>query len=164
VAGDAPGPGHRARPSRHGAAAPHARERHRSARRDDAHSRWTERALAEAPLERLIEDLFLAVLTRPPSTREAKLFEDLLAEGYSERVVAGPSADAPADGGGGSGLDHAVSWSNHLSAEATRIKIALERAVRRGEPPTARLAPDWRERFEDALWALVNSPEFLFVP
>jgi len=23
---------------------------------------------------------------------------------------------------------------------------------------------DWRERMEDALWALVNSPEFVFVP
>ena len=58
----------------------------------------------------------------------------------------------------------AVSWSNHLSAEATRIKLELERAARAGDPPTSRLQSDWRERMEDGLWALLNSPEFIFIP
>ena len=33
-----------------------------------------------------------------------------------------------------------------------------------GDPPTTRLEADWRERMEDMVWALVNSPEFVFVP
>jgi hypothetical protein len=26
------------------------------------------------------------------------------------------------------------------------------------------LTPEFRERFEDAMWAMVNSPEFVMVP
>ena len=51
-----------------------------------------------------------------------------------------------------------------LSPEATRIKMDLERVAREGDPPTSRLKTDWRERMEDMVWALVNSPEFVFVP
>jgi hypothetical protein len=51
-----------------------------------------------------------------------------------------------------------------LSPEATRIKLELERAARAGDPPTTRLTAPWRERMEDMLWSLVNSPEFTFVP
>ena len=57
-----------------------------------------------------------------------------------------------------------VSWSNHLNPEATKIKQEAEREARVGDPPTARITPAWRERMEDAVWALVNSPEFVFVP
>jgi hypothetical protein len=57
-----------------------------------------------------------------------------------------------------------VSWSNHLNAEATKIKLEAERAARAGDPPSERIAAPWRERMEDAVWALVNSPEFMFVP
>ena len=57
-----------------------------------------------------------------------------------------------------------VSWSNHLSPEATEIQLERERAVREGDPPSARLTPGFRERMEDIVWALVNDPEFLFIP
>ena len=57
-----------------------------------------------------------------------------------------------------------VSWSNHLNAKATEIKMALERAARLGDPPTKRLQTDWRTRYEDVVWALVNSPETVFLP
>jgi hypothetical protein len=40
----------------------------------------------------------------------------------------------------------------------------MERMARVGDPPTALLAADWRERMEDMVYALVNSPEFVFVP
>ena len=57
-----------------------------------------------------------------------------------------------------------VSWSNHLSPEASRIQLDMEKAARAGDPPTERLRPGFRERMEDVLWALVNSPEFVFIP
>ncbi len=59
---------------------------------------------------------------------------------------------------------HAVAWSNHHSPEATRIKMEMERSMRNGDPPTNKLEANWRERMEDMVWALVNSPEFVFVP
>jgi len=57
-----------------------------------------------------------------------------------------------------------VSWNNHLSEEANRIKVELEKRVLSGDPPTNRLRSAWRERLEDVVYALVNSPEFIFVP
>ena len=57
-----------------------------------------------------------------------------------------------------------VSWSNHLRPEATEIKYAVEKEVLEGDPPSPRLAAEWRTRYEDLIWALVNSPEFVFVP
>jgi DNA-binding ferritin-like protein len=57
-----------------------------------------------------------------------------------------------------------VGWSNHLSPRANEIKVELEAAVKKGDPPTQRLNDDWRNRYEDMLWSLLNSPEFIFVP
>ena len=57
-----------------------------------------------------------------------------------------------------------VSWSNHLSPEANEIKVRLEHLVRAGDPPTGLLETGWRERMEDMLWALINTPEFVYVP
>jgi hypothetical protein len=39
-----------------------------------------------------------------------------------------------------------------------------ERRLRMGDEPTRRLTPEFRERFEDTLWAMVNSPEFVMLP
>jgi hypothetical protein len=54
-----------------------------------------------------------------------------------------------------------VSWSNHLTPEANRIKVQLEAEARRGPPPTARLDAEWRQRLEDVVWALLNAPEMV---
>jgi hypothetical protein len=123
-------------------------------------SRITELCLEDRPLEELVQAVFQHVLSRAATADEEQLFVELLAEGFENRRVISPgdSAKPKAD------KRTTVSWSNHLSPEATRIKLELERAARAGDPPTTRLQADWRERMEDALWSLINSPEFAFVP
>ena len=121
-------------------------------------SAFTALCLEDRPLPELVEVVFLRVLSRPPRPEERTLFIDLLKPGYGDRCVPGaPAAKKRA-------TTTTVSWANHLSPEATTIKIELERQARAGDPPTARLKAAWRERAEDMVWALVNSPEFLFVP
>ncbi len=120
----------------------------------------TQLCIEDRSLPELIEAVYLQVLSRRPEPAERKLFEELLRDGYADRRVPG----VPPESRGTKGHPTAVSWSNHLSPEATRIKLELERAVRAGDPPTKRLRADWRERMEDLLWSLVNSPEFVFVP
>ncbi len=51
-----------------------------------------------------------------------------------------------------------------LVAEATKLKFELEKYARAGDPGTKRLKSEWREQMEDAVWAILNSPEFVFVP
>ena len=57
-----------------------------------------------------------------------------------------------------------VSWSNHLDSAANLIKQKQEELARKGDPPTRYLRSDWRERAEDAVWALMNAPEMILVP
>jgi hypothetical protein len=117
-------------------------------------------ALDDQPLDQLIDRAFLRMLTRHQTADERDLFRSLLIDGYEERVVtpADPRDDQPRLPRG------LVSWSNHLDPEANVIKTQLQEAVRQGDPPTRRLDPDWRERMEDMIWGLMNSPEFVFVP
>ncbi len=46
-------------------------------------------------------------------------------------------------------------WSNHLNPEATTVTYEIEKIVHAGDPATPRLAAPWRERMEDAVWALM---------
>ena len=120
-------------------------------------------ALATQPdlsLKELIDRVFLSVLTRKPTNQERSLYADLLGDGFKQRIV--PANQRPPKTRR-EPLKH-VSWSNHLSEEANRIKIELEKRAREGDPPTVALRADWRERIEDMLWSLMNSPEFVFLP
>jgi hypothetical protein len=107
----------------------------------------------------LVEEIFLRVLSRRPNSQEAAPFVAVVSSGFDERRVSEFRFDPFV-----SVYHSAVSWSNHLSAEATRIKIELERKTRRGDPPTQSLDASWRERAEDMVWAVLNSPEFVFIP
>lgn len=111
------------------------------------------------PLPELIEAVTLRVLSRPPTSAERESFRNHLEAGYADRVVsAGKSVRKDYD------PSQLLSWSNHLNAKATEIKLAVEEKARLGDAATPRLKHDWRERMEDVLWAMVNSPEFVFVP
>ncbi|NBV79312.1 MAG: DUF1553 domain-containing protein [Verrucomicrobia bacterium] len=114
---------------------------------------------AQSP-EALTEDLFLRLLTRRPTAKELKLYADRLRPGFAERtlvatpmIVGPPPTRRPA---------YYVSWSNHLDKDATTVRQQQADAARRGDPATTRLNPAWRRQAEDALWALVNAPEFLY--
>jgi len=119
----------------------------------------TELFLEGRPLPQLVRELFLRVLSRPPSQNEAAATEAYLRPFFAGRVVKGARKQISAFRS-----DPRVSWSNHLSAEATVIRMEEERRLRLGDQPTGRLTAGFRERAEDVLWALVNSPEFVMVP
>lgn len=120
-------------------------------------SALTALALEERSVEGLVEQVYLRLLSRPPSTSERAAWVELLAVGYADRRVDAPIVKADR-------VRQLVSWSNHLAPEANVFKAELEKLVGRGDPPTQRLQPDWRERMEDMLWVLVNSPEFVCLP
>lgn len=123
-------------------------------------SGFTELCLQDLDVSEMVRAVFLQVLSRPPTPAERELFAGLLQEGFSDRRMPGYQT-APKKV---AAKPVAVSWANHLSPEASKIKLELERKARLGDPPSDRLRRDWRERMEDMLWALVNSPEFMFVP
>lgn len=122
-------------------------------------SAFTELCLENRPLNQLVGELFLRVLSRLPSQKESLAFQEYLRPHYAGRVVKGAVKRKSL-----LGSDKRVSWANHLSEKANEIRLEEERRLRLGDEPTARLTPAFRERFEDVLWAVVNSSEFVVVP
>ncbi|MSU77801.1 MAG: DUF1553 domain-containing protein [Gemmataceae bacterium] len=117
----------------------------------------TELALRSQSPEELVDRLFLRVYTRKLSVDERASLAEHLRPGFAERIVKSPVI-VPVK----RMPPRYISWSNHLMPEASEIKIQLEAAARRGDPPTPRLTREWRERMEDVIWATLNSPEMIF--
>jgi hypothetical protein len=125
-------------------------------------STFTQLALQNRPVSELVRSVYERTLTREPTSDEREFFVELLSEGYADRIdrtqLNAPTPVLPGIRRTG------VGWSNHLKGAASDVQIAAEETVRQGDPPTKKLHPEWRERFEDMLWTLMNSPEFIFVP
>jgi hypothetical protein len=121
-------------------------------------SSLTKLAVQEQPVSQLAEQLFQRLLTRQPTEKEATAISGLLEPGYAERLEQVAESSRPMV------RRTAVSWTNHLSPEATKLKFELEKYARAGDPGTKRLKNEWREQMEDAVWAILNSPEFVFLP
>jgi hypothetical protein len=113
---------------------------------------------AESPAD-FVNTVYHQVLSRLPTADEREMFVALLADGFESRETGAPPGPKPAwpkrDG---------VSWSNHLQSESNEIRVQWQKQVEKGDPPTTQLTADWRERAEDMVWSLVNSPEFVWIP
>lgn len=114
---------------------------------------------AKSP-ESLIDSLFLRILTRYPNDLERKFFVSQLTDQFQTRVI---PIDARSQSESVNPLP-LVHWFNHLQPEANEIQQELERRVRQGPPVDPRLQPDWRTRYEDVVWSLINHDEFVWIP
>lgn len=130
-------------------------------RLSDRHA-LTQLALEDQTLEKLVDRLFLRLLTRKPSSAERDRYTSFLSEGYDTRVIPESARTNPTPGK--RERVRYVSWSNHVDGPANTLAQQREAEARRGDPPTTALNKDWRLRMEDALWAILNSPELIYTP
>jgi hypothetical protein len=124
----------------------------------DDSSLTAEALKAESP-EQFVDRLFLRILSRHPSPEESRAFVEALQVGFEDRLREPAKTERlPAVHRG------FVTWSNHFAVESNALMRDVEREVAAGPEPTERLSDSWRIRAEDAAWALLNTPEFQFVP
>jgi hypothetical protein len=116
-------------------------------------------ALSARTVDAFVEELFVRLLSRLPSEPEAKRYTAWLSEGFAARRVENPKTTP---------LPHVapklLTWTNHLQPESDAAAQERIDAAQKGEPPTPRLEAAWRARCEDAIWAIINSPEMLYRP
>ena len=129
----------------------------RLTRLSDEHA-FTALALEEQPLAQLVERMFLRLLSRPPTPAETAKFSAILSPDFSKRRTGAPPAPPRPP------FTMGVSWANHLNPDASTAVLAVERVIKAGPTPSPQLASDWRDRMEDAVWALMLSPEFTYLP
>lgn len=122
-------------------------------------SRLTEYALDAQSLDEFITRVTRTALTRDPTLAEQAAFTAALSDGFADRRVEGSVKSPPRPP-----RHTGVAWSNHLKPEASDRKTELKTLIDRGDPPTNRLQPGWRERAEDMIWTVLNEPDFLFIP
>ncbi|QEG43117.1 DUF1553 domain-containing protein [Roseimaritima ulvae] len=122
----------------------------------------TQLALEDQPVEQLVDRVFLRLLTRQPSAEEKQRYVGFLSEGYDTRVIPADQRIQPVSGK--REPVRYVSWSNHVDGPANSLALQKEAEARRGDPPSNALDEAWRLRMEDMLWALLNSPEWVYTP
>jgi hypothetical protein len=107
----------------------------------------------------LIKNIFLRFLGRLPNQREQISALDLISAGFENRIIPKADSHKPEE----PEKLPLITWFNHLSPEATTIQIEVEKQVRQGPPVDHRINPDWRERYEDLIWSLINHREFVWL-
>ncbi|MFT5469706.1 MAG: hypothetical protein ACI8UO_004828 [Verrucomicrobiales bacterium] len=122
----------------------------------------TQMVLEDQPVEALVDRLYLRLLTRQPSQEERERYIQFLSEGYEKRVI--PESERKHTKVGKRAPVKFVSWSNHLDGKANELAVEKEKKARAGAPATNALSNDWRMRMEDVVWALLNSPEWIYTP
>ena len=122
----------------------------------------TQLVLEDQTVEQLVDRVFLRLLTRKPSQQEKERYVAMLKIGYDDRII--PESDRVKTIPSKREPVRYVSWSNHLDGPANTLAQQKEAAARRGDPPTNALRTDWRLRMEDVLWAVLNSPEWIYTP
>ncbi|MEI6234580.1 MAG: DUF1553 domain-containing protein [Planctomycetota bacterium] len=114
---------------------------------------------AESP-EALVDSIFMRFLSRPPAKADRERFVQALALGFSNRIIPADQIKEPYV----PVRLPKITWSTHLMAEATTVKLEMERRARLGDPADPRLNPAWRDVYEDVIWSVINSPEFVWMP
>ncbi|HIL69214.1 MAG TPA: DUF1553 domain-containing protein, partial [Verrucomicrobia bacterium] len=120
---------------------------------------FTEIALNTVTLEDLLDRTFMRILSRLPHGSESRMAAEFLENEFPARIRKGSSTTSRRFR-----TDLRVSWANHFDERASAIRMEEERRLRLGAPPTERLSPEFRERYEDLIWSLINSPEFILIP
>jgi hypothetical protein len=117
-------------------------------------SAFTAMANESLTLDEFTDRLFLSTLSRPPSQKERQWVSKQLEAVWTnrrippERQVKQVRKEGPKE----------ITIGDTAAAQEYIMKI------RGGEPATPTLAEDFRKNFETVLWAMLNSPEFVFVP
>ncbi|MFT4690716.1 MAG: hypothetical protein ACI9OD_002932, partial [Limisphaerales bacterium] len=123
-------------------------------------SELAELAVSANSPDELVEAMFVRVLSRQPTATEKQQFTKALRAGFSNRVVPATKLvqiEEPE-------LLPLITWFNHQRHQATKVQNELERRVLKGPPADPRLRSEWRERFEDMVWSLINHREFVWIP
>ena len=123
-------------------------------------NQFTELAIKSKTIGGLIDTTVKRILTRPASSKEQDLVGMLLQPHFEDRIVPGAKSDL----GSSLAQDRRVSWANHFDSKSNSIRLAEERQLRLGIQPTKRLTESFREAYEDFIWSLINSSEFITIP
>ena len=110
--------------------------------------------------DELVERVFLQILSRKPNSGERRQFKAALSPGFHQRMRAANKVEPVRQ----SEPLPLITWFNHLRHDANSIQQELERRVRKGPAADPRIRDEWRERFEDMVWSLINHREFVWMP
>ena len=123
-------------------------------------NQFTELAIKSKTIGNLIDTTIKRILTRSASPKEQDLAGMLLQPHFADRVVPGAKSELNSS----HSQDRRVSWANHFDSKSNSIRLEEERQLRLGKQPTKRLTESFREVYEDFIWSLINSSEFITIP